>query len=608
MTADEIESQYIVVGRTRRGIRAPTDSSQAKYMSFILLASVIGALSFSMTYARLSAGIVFSYSTSAGAQANTPSGTGLRSLQPTLDNISMAIVSDHHVGNATDKNIEAGNAAYVWAAFSGHWPPQSVPVPGVFESFYFNRLDGYTGGSTPYIQNTYPVSWFLTNHPEWVMYKRNRSSVASDSGVGVQLNEQNQNVQNWQFQTIFKPAIQSDYNGISFDNGSARSNGAAGIYQSVGVLSTTVEAGATEIEVSRPIALGTNNAYIAIGNASDREYEEVLSETGTGPYIIALARPLNNSHLPGEWVGQWKLLYSGSQVDPRYISTTVNAYASLTGRIKAYATSIGKPNFLITLNDPLYYPSPVVSYAMIKDADIILEESGFTNYGHCLDGTKVAPNPCSGSTDYLTNDGEQGADGTEAWLRMVQYFQYLNQQGKGFVIVDNFPYTRDSASAVATYSDMEWALANYLLVKGNHSYQGYLNAYGYMNLKLAPYYKMQIGHPTTQMYEKYGVYYRNYSNGLAIVNPSAVNTFTVRVPSGMRDLNGNAVPTSYTMPVHSGLILLNGRPDHSWLRSVILDYKIHFILYGGIIFAVIVIGSIAYLKRGSTRPAVGDVL
>src|SRR6266581_3091724 len=107
-----------------------------------------------------------------------------------------------------------------------------------------------------------------------------------------------------------------------------------------------------------------------------------------------------------------------------------------------------------------------------------------------------------------------------------------------------------------TNDQVQWALANYLLIKNNTSYlsiSGY-QEYGYLLIR--PEYAAPIGSPTNAYYALQNVYMRDFTGGLVIVNPSSSTQYTVSLPSGKyKDLYGNTIGTSYTLPVHSGVVL-----------------------------------------------------
>src|SRR5437764_987280 len=90
-------------------------------------------------------------------------------------------------------------------------------------------------------------------------------------------------------------------------------------------------------------------------------------------------------------------------------------------------------------------------------------------------------------------------------------------------------------------------ITSYLSISG---YQ----EYGYLQIR--PEYAAPIGSPTNAYYASQNVYMRDFTGGLVIVNPSSSTQYTVSLPSGKyKDLYGNTIGTSYTLPVHSGVVL-----------------------------------------------------
>src|SRR5216683_911074 len=73
-------------------------------------------------------------------------------------------------------------------------------------------------------------------------------------------------------------------------------------------------------------------------------------------------------------------------------------------------------------------------------------------------------------------------------------------------------------------------------------------------------YNIQIGSPKGPMYQTQNVYMRDYSHGLSIVNPSATDSYmvTLNADGHYRDVSGDLVGQTITMPPHSGMVLLTG--------------------------------------------------
>jgi Hypothetical glycosyl hydrolase family 15 len=174
--------------------------------------------------------------------------------------------------------------------------------------------------------------------------------------------------------------------------------------------------------------------------------------------------------------------------------------------------------------------------------DMALDEAGFTDWG-------------------------QGNISYSDWQTEIDFFDYLNSQGKAFFVNAIVPAPDD---ADVTRSQLNWALANYLLVKGSYSYT-YVYAHGadsgggsgYGTFYDRPEYHASIGAPTSGMYQWQDVYVRNYSGGLVIVNPPGAQTVTVELNQPSVDLYG-ASQRWVTLAPTSGIILLTPAVPGGW--------------------------------------------
>jgi hypothetical protein len=71
-----------------------------------------------------------------------------------------------------------------------------------------------------------------------------------------------------------------------------------------------------------------------------------------------------------------------------------------------------------------------------------------------------------------------------------------------------------------------------------------------------PEYSIAIGHAKGAMTKTHGVWLREFSGGLSLVNPY-LRDRTVKLPTGnYSDVNGNHVGSTVAMPAQSGLVLL----------------------------------------------------
>jgi hypothetical protein len=120
--------------------------------------------------------------------------------------------------------------------------------------------------------------------------------------------------------------------------------------------------------------------------------------------------------------------------------------------------------------------------------------------------------------------------------------------------------------AQISQAEKQWALANYLLVKGRFSYIAITGIQEYGYTLMAPEYSAPVGHALGLMYQSQGVYMRDFSNGLAIVNPSSFGqTFNIILPSDVyQDLYGNKI-NLLTLEPQSGIVLLGKTTHRSYL-------------------------------------------
>ena len=199
----------------------------------------------------------------------------------------------------------------------------------------------------------------------------------------------------------------------------------------------------------------------------------------------------------------------------------------------------------------LHYPTKIITVSINVNAsglaafeqavpyvDMVFDEGGFTSFGG---------NNLSGS----------------AWQQEVDALEFLNANGRAF---DVNALVNARSDATVTPAEINWVLANYLLVKGAHSYTyiyaakapGSSNgAAGYGEFYDRPQYHVPIGRPTSHRFQSYGVQLRYYSGGLAIVNPSPTATYTVLLGATYRDPFGHTYTTSVTLPPTTGIVLLD---------------------------------------------------
>lgn len=224
--------------------------------------------------------------------------------------------------------------------------------------------------------------------------------------------------------------------------------------------------------------------------------------------------------------GKWVQRYTGKLDDPRWRADVIK-WLTLTQQALHH---LQHPLALIANVSfgNLRWNDPQLQQA-VSHLDGVLDESGFTNYG----------------LSYLTG---------EAWMQRIQFIDSVQHNHKPYYIINQFPSVNQP--------QLQWALATYLMCKGQTTALYISTIQGYGSDNWYNEYNAQIGTQISSMYQAQNVYWRNYSNGKVIVNPSAEDTYTVNIGVPSRgqyiDLYGNHIGQTITLPPHSGMVLLHG--------------------------------------------------
>ncbi|HZR40358.1 MAG TPA: putative glycoside hydrolase [Ktedonobacteraceae bacterium] len=225
--------------------------------------------------------------------------------------------------------------------------------------------------------------------------------------------------------------------------------------------------------------------------------------------------------------GQWVQLFSGDNVDPKWEQAVVNWLTKVQAALHALPNPLLLfANFSIGaahLNNPF-------TQQALAHVDGVLDESGFTHYG-----------------EYRLSDDQ--------WLQMVQYVQNIQQQNKPFFLINEF-----KSGSTITNDDREWVTASYLMCN-QHLAQVYIaNIQGYGSTYSYPEYNIQIGNPKGDMYQVQNVYWRDFTNGEVVVNPTSnpmsINTASITSATSFTDPYGQHVGQTFTLSAHSAKILM----------------------------------------------------
>ena len=227
--------------------------------------------------------------------------------------------------------------------------------------------------------------------------------------------------------------------------------------------------------------------------------------------------------------GKWVQRYSGQYNDARWQADVVNWITTMQQSLHSLSHPLALvPN--LGYGPSLTPTSPLIQQ-IVAHSDGILDEAGFTHYGSA----------------YLTD---------QYWTQAIQMSNVVQNQGKPFLIVNNFPVLNRAA--------VQWALSSYLMAKGHYCEIYISTTQNYGIDAWYNEYNAQIGSPTNAMYYSQMVYWRNYTKGLSVVNPSSKSTFKVTLDPSFTyvDLYGNFVGQTVVLPPHSGLVLLTSARRH----------------------------------------------
>lgn len=246
--------------------------------------------------------------------------------------------------------------------------------------------------------------------------------------------------------------------------------------------------------------------------ASKRGYDAIAADNLNMENLIGACGSYKN--------GQWVQRYSGKSDDPQWRADVLTWVARMQLALHALQHPLALvPNLSLGFLSP---DDPIVQQVM-GHIDGVLDEGGFTNYSH----------------GYLTDD---------KWVETVQFIKNVQKQHKSYYVINEFlSIGRD---------EIQWALASYLMGKEHAAAISIVGKQEYGKDLRYPEYNAEIGNPTDEMYQGQGVYWRDYTHGLSLVNPSSRQMYSVKLPGRYTDLYGNTVGQMITLPPHSGVVLL----------------------------------------------------
>ncbi len=231
---------------------------------------------------------------------------------------------------------------------------------------------------------------------------------------------------------------------------------------------------------------------------------------------------------------QWVRQYTGQADDPAFRHDVLEWESATYTHVHAQS-----PTATLQVNVSYHFGQPLAdNQQLMTTTDLLFDERGFSNYG-------VPPN--------VPTPGQ--------WQTIVSQLQYVQSKGVCYM-------TNGEESELTEEIPQEarlWVIANYLLIKNDCTYM-YMSGYtasgaqDYGRLITFPEYSIDIGHASGAMKKTQGIWEREFSAGLALVNPYN-STFTVILPPGSwRDVNGNSVGPTVTLTKQTAQVLLSGWP------------------------------------------------
>ena len=224
----------------------------------------------------------------------------------------------------------------------------------------------------------------------------------------------------------------------------------------------------------------------------------------------------------GNRCGVWR---DGNWVEqPNYIEDVISWAASMYTRL--HALYVG-----VAMNFPYDANHPAESKQIYQYLDIAVDEKEALPIGG--DHNRIIYREACG-------------------LPTCKHYNHWTQWVKDTVSINGMPEDFD----LITQAEKQWALANYLLAKGGIPILPSTASRSMGTFLQPPEYAADIGHARSVMYKSQNVYMRDFSNGLAIVNPSSSQSFTITLlPNTYEDLYGDKW-NSITLEPLSGIVLL----------------------------------------------------
>lgn len=407
-------------------------------------------------------------------------------LPNTTGRFSLMQINDSYPGSpgmtTTQIQTEAPHFDAVWAALSpSTWDSAH---PGMYVSRYIlpNEDESLITGRT--------LTWWQTQsgHPDWVLYACKSDGTPTNDAAyfyspykDVPLDIHNPAVVNYQVHLLGNYMIQHGYNTLAVDN----------------------------IEFIN-YSTGPNPT---LGEGSPQ----------TGWYGCGI-------YQNGKFVRRYSTGHDNA--DPNWTADTLN-WLHTARSIFSTDTTLAPHHFKIIINHPPYDSTPsATEQQMLQYVDGMLDENGFTHYGHLLTGNQ--------------------------FMSTLNWMEYLQAHNMAIFITDYFCYgsTCPTNPSALTKSQVDWALATYAV--GNNGGAGvYISPKTGAIYTYRSEYSTKYGTPCSGYQQSGTLVYRRFSGGFAVAN-SGTSAQSITLPAGhiYSDVESRAVSNPLTVNGTDAYMLL----------------------------------------------------
>ena len=195
--------------------------------------------------------------------------------------------------------------------------------------------------------------------------------------------------------------------------------------------------------------------------------------------------------------GQWVRQFSGEERnDPAYVQSVLQWAEWLHPRVRALGGAVAV-NFSYDFRARNFAGDAT---RLLQDVDIVLDEGGSVDIG-----------------------GGTGTKSEADWLTNTKFENDLDRIGKALIVVNYIRTPHYTYNNMDVHAALNWSVANYLLIKGKHSFLAVGESKDVGSQVDHPELHLPVGHPLSTVYKTGEIYARDYSNAKVFVNPSTAS-------------------------------------------------------------------------------------